>query len=97
MGPPQTSRQRSCVVPNVAVRTDPDPRASLVASLIDNASQHGARHVRVAASSTTEIEASVEVGVVGQPGLVISVIDDGPGIGAAFLPRVFEKFDKHSF
>ena len=95
--PPQTSRQRSSEVPNVVVRTDPDTLASLVASLVDNASQHGARHVRVAASSTTEIEASVEVGVVGQPGLVISVIDDGPGIEAAFLPRVFEKFEKHSF
>ena len=95
--PPQTTPQALNEIPSVMVRTDPQTLASLVASLVDNAFQHGGRRIRVIASSTTAIDGVVEVGAVGHPELVISVVDDGPGIDREFLPRVFEKFEKNSF
>lgn len=95
--PPLAVRQPTSEVPDVVVLTDPDTIATLVASLVDNAKQHGASEVLITASSHTGIESLVEVGTVHGPGLVISVIDNGPGIDAAFLPRVFEKFEKDSF
>lgn len=52
---------------------------SVLDNLIDNATRHGGETVSLRAS-TSHGQASVEV------------IDDGPGIGAADLPRVFDRF-----
>jgi signal transduction histidine kinase/CheY-like chemotaxis protein len=48
--------------------------------LLDNALRFGARHVRVSAHVTGEA-------------LVVEVCDDGPGVPAARVPRLFEPFE----
>lgn len=69
------------VEPDVPVRLDPRLTASALAHLLENAAQY--------APEGTAID--VHAGVAGQQ-LEISVRDHGPGIAAADLPRVFERF-----
>jgi signal transduction histidine kinase len=92
-----TAEELSPELVDLQVRTDPDTLAQLVASLVDNASQHGASSIVVSASAAPTIRPDISVGTVVETGLVISIADDGPGIDQAFMPRLFEKFEKNSF
>jgi two-component system sensor histidine kinase BaeS len=59
------------------VQADPDRLSQILSNLLENASRYAARRV--------------EVGVrTDEPGVVLWVVDDGPGIAPADLPRVFE-------
>ena len=81
---------------SVYVRTDPMTLSQLVASLADNALSHGATRVDLVWQESLPFRAMHEVGQRPDPALFLLVIDDGPGIDPAFLPRAFEKFEKHS-
>ncbi|MGH8959102.1 MAG: sensor histidine kinase [Acidimicrobiia bacterium] len=81
---------------SVYVRTDPMTLSQLVASLADNALSHGATRVDLVWRESLPFHAMHEVGHKPDPALFLLVIDDGPGIDSAFLPRAFEKFEKHS-
>ena len=63
--------------PPVHVVADPDRLAQMVANLVGNALDFAA--------------SSVAVTWAGGPAPVITVVDDGPGIGADDLPHVFER------
>lgn len=81
---------------SVYVRTDPMTLSQLVASLADNALSHGATRVDLVWQDSLPFRAMHEVGQRPEPALFLLVIDDGPGIDPTFLPRAFEKFEKHS-
>jgi signal transduction histidine kinase len=77
------------------LRSDPDPLAQLIASLTDNAFTHGATQVSVRVAAELPFAPLVEVGRRPAAALYFLVEDDGPGIDMSFLPRAFEKFEKH--
>ncbi|MGH8945576.1 MAG: sensor histidine kinase [Acidimicrobiia bacterium] len=79
------------------VLTDPNALSLLVASLVDNARDHGADRVTVTISYRSHLEPMAEVGEPPDHALYVTVSDDGPGIPPEFIPRVFEKFEKSSF
>jgi signal transduction histidine kinase len=83
--------------PDIAVRTDLGALGLVVASLVDNALTHGATSITVGCSATAQIAAQLEVGRRPEEAVFITITDDGPGIDRAFLPRIFEKFEKSSF
>jgi signal transduction histidine kinase len=62
---------------------DADKIDQILANLIENAIRHGAGTV------TTVIESAM---VHGEPGIAVSVRDQGPGIAPEFAPRVFRQF-----
>jgi signal transduction histidine kinase len=62
---------------------DADKIDQILANLIENAIKHGAGTV------TTVIESAL---VHGEPGVAVSVRDQGPGIAPEFAPRVFRQF-----
>jgi signal transduction histidine kinase len=62
---------------------DADKIDQILANLIENAIRHGAGTV------TTVIESAM---VHGEPGVAVSVRDQGPGIAPEFAPRVFRQF-----
>jgi PAS domain S-box-containing protein len=62
---------------------DADKIDQILANLIENAIRHGAGTV------TTVIEPAL---VQGEPGVAVSVRDQGPGISPEFAPRVFRQF-----
>ncbi|PZF84207.1 sensor histidine kinase [Micromonospora deserti] len=66
---------------SVELRTDPRRLERVLANLVANAVEHGGG----------EIRASV---VAGGPLVVLDVTDEGPGIPAEHLPRVFDRFHK---
>jgi two-component system sensor histidine kinase KdpD len=70
-----------CVDPDVPVRLDPRLTATAVAHLLENAAQYAP------AGSTVDVNARVI-----SEGVVIEVRDHGPGIAAADLPHLFERF-----
>jgi signal transduction histidine kinase len=78
---PHPSPTRTTLGADLLVTADPDEIGRIVANLVDNAYRYGAgtRAPRIV-SKTVERDAVVEVG------------DDGPGIAAADLERVFEPF-----
>ncbi|HEY5579411.1 MAG TPA: HAMP domain-containing sensor histidine kinase, partial [Acidimicrobiia bacterium] len=80
---------------DVRLRTDPDTLAQLVASLADNALTHGATKVELACSDGSPFQPMFQVGVPPEASAYLLVKDDGPGIDPEFLPRAFEKFEKH--
>lgn len=69
------------VDPDTPVLTDPRLTASAIAHVLENAAQYAPEHSAI----------TVKAGVTDE-GLAISVRDRGPGIGAADLPRLFERF-----
>ena len=81
---------------HVWVRTDVGTLALVIASLSDNALTHGASQVWTNCSVEPAIEPMIEVGQRPRRSVFFCVEDDGPGIDPHFLPRAFEKFEKHS-
>lgn len=79
----------------VAVAGDPARLHQVLANLLANARTHTPPGSRVTAQLTVEPGPSApgpnEPGA-DQPSAVLSVIDDGPGIPDALLPKVFERF-----
>lgn len=79
------------------VLTDVSAVSLVVSSLADNARTHGASGVTISCGLERKVDPMVEVGREPQPAVYVTVRDDGPGIDVAFLPRIFEKFEKSSF
>jgi two-component system sensor histidine kinase KdpD len=69
------------IEPDVPVRVDPRLTATALAHLLENAAQYSPP------GSVVQVAARV-----GDDGLAITVRDHGPGIAAADLPRLFERF-----
>lgn len=65
------------------VMADPDRLAQIMANLVENALTFARTTVTVSLAAVPDRA---------PPHFVISVEDDGPGIGAADLPRVFDRF-----
>ena len=78
------------------VRTDPRTLSQLIASLTDNAFTHGATHVELVYANRVPFTPMMEVGNRPEMAVCFLVRDNGPGIDLDFLPRAFEKFEKHS-
>jgi two-component system sensor histidine kinase TrcS len=77
------------------VRTDPGTLSQLIASLTDNAFTHGATHVELAHTNRVPFTPMMEFGNRPQRAVCFLVRDNGPGIDLDFLPRAFDKFEKH--
>jgi len=77
------------------VWTDPRTLSQLIASLTDNAFTHGATHVELVYTNRVPFTPMIEVGNRPEPTVCFMVRDNGPGIDPNFLPRAFEKFEKH--
>jgi signal transduction histidine kinase len=80
----------------VTLMTDPEGLVALIASLAENSRTHGATDVVIEFGRSLPFEPDIVVGSIPDPGLFVSVRDNGPGIDPAFLPRIFEKFEKRS-
>lgn len=68
-------------VPHVPMQTDVRRFDRIIGNLVDNALEHGGNGVRLSASA-------------GDGDVRIQVHDDGPGIAARDLPRIFDRFYK---
>ena len=78
---PDAAKPRLELAPDLLVAADPDSIRRILANLLDNASRYGGPGVRIrVATSGTEREA------------LLDVTDDGPGIAAADIERIFEAF-----
>ncbi|MBV9538941.1 MAG: two-component sensor histidine kinase, partial [Acidisphaera sp.] len=81
---------RPCVPPSLpAVTADREQMLQVVANLVDNAVKYGRE------SGTIEVKiAAAPAGGrwPARPGVLLSVIDDGPGIPRAHVPRLTERF-----
>jgi two-component system sensor histidine kinase KdpD len=80
----QTTRHHTINVdidPDIPVELDPRPVATAIAHVLENAAQYTPKgsHIRVNVSVSEE-------------GMKIQVRDHGPGVAAADLPRLFERF-----
>jgi signal transduction histidine kinase len=82
-GDPENRFEVHVVPPLPETWLDADKIDQILANLIENAVRHGAGTV------TTVIETAV---VHGEPGVAVSVRDEGPGIAPEFAPRVFRQF-----
>nr|MDP9495631.1 PAS domain-containing sensor histidine kinase [Actinomycetota bacterium] len=78
------------------VHTDPQALTQLLLSLADNAFTHGATKVEVDVAGSLPFTPIQSVGVEPGSGFYFLVRDNGPGIDQEFLPRAFDKFEKHS-
>jgi signal transduction histidine kinase len=79
------------------VLTDRTALVHVITSLANNARTHGANEVRIGCTDQLGFDPMHEVGMRPEQAIYFTVADDGPGIAADFLPRVFEKFEKNSF
>jgi signal transduction histidine kinase len=95
--PPSVPTAVRCDLDIERLATDATTLGQLVRSLVDNAFTHGAAAVSVTIGDQAPISPDTSTGALVRDGLFIDVIDDGPGIDPDFLPRVFEKFEKHGF
>ncbi|HUO45748.1 MAG TPA: HAMP domain-containing sensor histidine kinase [Acidimicrobiia bacterium] len=77
-----------------AVLTDADTLAHLLISLADNARTHGATRVDISLVEGLTFEPTVEAGKRPESGIYFLISDNGPGIDAAFIQHIFEKFEK---
>jgi signal transduction histidine kinase len=69
------------LAPDLLVSADPDDVRRILANLLDNAARYGGSGVRIRlTTSGSERDA------------ILEVIDDGPGIAATDLDRIFEPF-----
>lgn len=71
---------------DLRVAIGPETLGSVLSNLVDNARRHGGEGVRVVPSSEMESE------LLGDGWVRILVVDDGPGISEANLPRIFDRF-----
>jgi signal transduction histidine kinase len=78
------------------VKTDPQALVQLLLSLADNALTHGATKVNLEIHEALHFSPMRTVGESPRSGLYFLVRDNGPGIDPEFLPRAFDKFEKHS-
>jgi signal transduction histidine kinase len=78
---PLEVKTQVALAPDLLVAADPDDLRRILANLLDNAARHGGPSVRIGlTTSGSERDAIVEVQ------------DDGPGIAAADIGRIFEPF-----
>jgi signal transduction histidine kinase len=78
---PLEVKTQVALAPDLLVAADPDDLRRILANLLDNAARHGGPSVRIGlTTSGSERDAIVEVH------------DDGPGIAAADIGRIFEPF-----
>ncbi|MEP6638962.1 MAG: HAMP domain-containing sensor histidine kinase [Chloroflexota bacterium] len=78
---PRPAGTRIELVPDLLVSADPEDIRRILANLLDNAARYGGPDARIkVTTSGTEREAQLDV------------IDDGPGIAAADVDRIFEPF-----
>jgi signal transduction histidine kinase len=81
---PELLRARATLGADLLVAADPDEVGRIVANLVDNAYRYGAAGPRPPRLVTRLVERDA----------VVEVGDDGPGIAAADLERVFEPFSR---
>jgi signal transduction histidine kinase len=79
------------------VLTDANTLSRLIGSLADNSFTHGASVVGVRCLDSLSFHPMIEVGSRSRDAVYFVVEDNGPGIEPAFLPRIFEKFEKSGF
>ena len=79
-----------------SLNTDPQALMQLILSLADNAITHGATSVAVNVERTLPFVPMKTIGEEPSPAIYFLIRDDGPGIDHEFLPRAFDKFEKHS-
>jgi signal transduction histidine kinase len=92
--------RRTAAEPGVSgrrLRTDRDGLTHLLVSLAENAVTHGAESVEVRVATELPGDPAHSIGAIPDGAIHFLVVDDGPGIDPSFLPRAFEKFEKHSF
>jgi signal transduction histidine kinase len=78
---PLEVKTKVALAPDLLVAADPDDLRRILANLLDNAARHGGPSVRIGlTTSASDHDAIVEVQ------------DNGPGIAAADLGRIFEPF-----
>jgi signal transduction histidine kinase len=78
---PLEVKTKVALAPDLLVAADPDDLRRILANLLDNAARHGGPSVRIGlTTSGSDHDAIVEVQ------------DDGPGIAAADVGRIFEPF-----
>ncbi len=70
--------------PGLAAYADPLRLQQILANLVRNGQKHGAEPVRIAATPDPALPG----------GVTISVSDAGPGVPAAFVPRLFERYSQ---
>ena len=83
-------------VGDASLLTDTTTLVGLIQSLADNAFTHGASSARLRVAHSCPFEPMLEAGARPRDAIYLVIEDDGPGIDPEFLPRVFEKFEKHS-
>ena len=81
---PELPRARATLAADLPVGADPDEIGRVVANLLDNAYRYGAASHRPPRIATRLVERDA----------VVEVADDGPGIAASDLERVFEPFSR---
>jgi signal transduction histidine kinase len=78
---PLEVKTKVVLAPDLLISADPDDLRRILANLLDNAARHGGPSVRIGLTTFgSEREATLEVE------------DDGPGIAAAEIGRIFEPF-----
>jgi signal transduction histidine kinase len=81
---PELSGVRVTLEPDLTVTADPDAISRIIANLLDNAFRYGASAASPPRIATRLVERDA----------VVEISDDGPGIAAADLDRVFEPFSR---